>query len=178
MKLLNNFEGIVKSLDKKEMLCIGEIVNTHGIRGELKVVPLVDDVNDLCSYKKVYISGTSYEVEGIRFHKNFALVKLCGIDDKTLGDRYKGKFLELPREELKPLDEGRYYVCDLIGLKIIDSELGELGAVEDVIETGSNLVYVTEYDGKPLCIPVLEGVVQEIDIDVGFIKVVLPKGLI
>ena len=178
MKLLNNFEGIEKSLNKKEMLCIGEIVNTHGVRGELKVMPLVDDVNDLYSYHKVYIDGVFYEVEGIRFHKNFALMKLHGIDDKTVGDRYKGKFLKLPREELKPLDDGRYYVCDLMGLKIIDAELGELGVVNDVIETGSNLVYVTEYNDKPLCIPVLEGVVQEIDIDAGFIKVVLPKGLI
>ena len=101
-------------------LCVGEIVNTHGIRGEIKVVPLVDDVNDLLEYTYYFVGDKKYEVENTRFHKNFVLIKLRDIDDIDIAEKLKGKFLELPREDLKPLPEGSYYICDLVGLKVID----------------------------------------------------------
>lgn len=162
----------------QKMLCVGEIVNTHGVRGELKVVPLLDNSEDLLDYKHFFIDGKSYERASIRFHKNFALIKLKGIDDMNLAESFKGKFLELPREELKPLPDGRYYICDLIGLKVIDEVIGELGNITEVIETVSNDVYVVDYKGKDLCIPILENVVQDVDLDSGIVKVTLPKGLI
>ena len=160
------------------MLCVGEIVNTHGVRGELKVVPLLDYSEDLLDYKHFFIDGKSYESVSVRFHKDFALIKLEGIDDMNLAEKFKGKFLELPREELKPLPDGRYYICDLIGLKFIDKILGELGNITEVIETVSNDVYVVEFKGKELCIPVLEDVVHNVDLDSGIVQVTLPNGLI
>lgn len=162
----------------QKMLCVGEIVNTHGVRGELKVVPLLDNSDDLFDYKRFFIDGKSYENENVRFHKDFALIKLKGVDDMNLAESFKGKFLELPREELKPLPEGRYYICDLIGLKVIDEILGELGNITEVIETVSNDVYVVNYKGKELCIPVLEDVVHDVDLDNLIVRVTLPKGLI
>ena len=96
----------------------------------------------------------------------------------NITEQFKQKFMELPREELKPLPDGRYYVCDLIGLKVIDKELGELGTINEVMETVSNYIYVVEYKGKPLCIPIIDGVVEKVDLDNGTINVVLPKGLI
>lgn len=162
----------------QKMLCVGEIVNTHGVRGELKVVPLLDNSDDLFDYKRFFIDGKSYESENVRFHKDFALIKLKGVDDMNLAESFKGKFLELPREELKPLPEGRYYICDLIGLKVIDEILGELGNITEVIETVSNDVYVVNYKGKELCIPVLEDVVHDVDLDNLIVRVTLPKGLI
>ena len=161
-----------------KMLCVGEIVNTHGVRGELKVIPLVDEANDLLDYTIYFIEDKKYNVEAVRFHKNFALVKLEGIEDINIAERLKGKFLELSREDLKPLPEGRYYICDLMGLKVIDESLGELGTINEVFNTGSNDVYVVDYMNKPLCIPEIPGVVKEVDIDNGIMKVVLPKGLI
>lgn len=159
-------------------LCVGEIVNTHGIRGEIKVVPLVDDVNDLLEYTYYFVGDKKYEVENTRFHKNFVLIKLKGIDDIGIAEKLKGKFLELPREDLKPLPEGSYYICDLVGLKVIDEKLGELGIINEVFNTGSNDVYVVEYKNKPLCIPVLDGVVKEVDLDNGIMNIILPNGLL
>jgi len=161
-----------------KMLCVGEIVNTHGVKGELKIIPLVDDVNDLLDYTYYFIDDKKYEVENVRFHKNFILIKLVGIDDINFAERFKGKFLELSREELKPLPEGRYYICDLIGVKVIDEVLGELGIISEVFNTGSNDVYVVEYMSKPLCIPDIDGVVKDVDLDNGIMTVILPKGLI
>ena len=117
-------------------------------------------------------------MENVRFHKNFILIKLVGIDDINFAERFKGKFLELSREELKPLPEGRYYICDLIGVKVIDEVLGELGIISEVFNTGSNDVYVVEYMSKPLCIPDIDGVVKDVDLDNGIMTVILPKGLI
>ena len=160
------------------MLCVGEIVNTHGVKGELKIVPLVDDAKDLVDYSYYFIDGKKYETENVRFHKDFALVKLKGIDDMTFAERFKGKFLELPREELKPLPDGSYYICDLIGMKVIDEKIGELGTINEVFNTGSNDVYVVDYNEKPLCIPVLDGVVQNVDLDNNTMNVNLPNGLL
>ncbi len=161
-----------------KMLCVGEIVNTHGIKGELKVVPLVDNAKDLIEYSYYFVDGKKYETENVRFHKDFALIKLKGIDDMNLAERFKGKFLELPRENLKPLPDGSYYICDLVGLMVVDEVLGELGIINEVFNTGSNDVYVVDYKGKPLCIPVLDGVVKVVDLDNGTMNVKLPNGLL
>lgn len=164
--------------DVHKMLCVGEIVNTHGVRGEIKIIPLVDDANDLLDYTYYFVEDKKYNVETVRFHKNFALIKLEGINDINIAQRLKGKFLELSREELKPLPDGRYYICDLMGLKVIDETLGELGTINEVFNTGSNDVYVVTYNNKPLCIPDIDGVVKEVDLDNGVMRVILPNGLI
>lgn len=161
-----------------KMLCVGEIVNTHGVRGELKVVPLTDEPDELLDYNHFFIEDKDYKVSNIRFHKEFALVSLDGINDMNIAEGFKGKFLELPREELKPLSDGRYYICDLIGLKVIDVTLGVLGTINEVINTPGNDVYVVEYNGKPLCIPVLDGVVNDVNLEKGEMIITLPKGLI
>ena len=158
----------------QKMLCVGEIVNTHGVRGELKIVPLLDNPDDLLDYSYYFIDDKKYEAESVRFHKNFSLIKLKDIDDINIAERLKGKFLELPREDLKPLPEGMHYICDLIGLEVIDEKLGKLGT----INTGSNDVYVVTYMDKPLCIPDIEGVVKEVNLDNGTMSVCLPKGLL
>ena len=160
------------------MLCVGEIVNTHGVRGELKVIPLVDDADDLFDYTYYFIDDKKYDVEAIRFHKNFALIKLKDINDIALAEKFKGKFLELSRDELKPLPEGSYYICDLMGVEVTDELLGKLGTINEVFNTGSNDVYVVDYLGKPLCIPVLDGVIKEVNLENKTMMVLLPKGLI
>jgi len=161
-----------------KMLCVGEIVNTHGVKGEIKVIPLVDDVDDLYDYSYYFVDGKKVEMESIRFHKNFALIKLKEINDIDTAKRLQGKFLELPREDLKPLPEGRYYICDLVGLKVVDKKLGVLGVINEVFNTGSNDVYVISYKGNPLCIPALDGVVEEVDLNTGIMNIDLPKGLL
>ena len=161
-----------------KMLCVGEVVNTHGVKGELKVIPLVDNPEDLLDYTYYFIDGKKYETESVRFHKNFALIKVRGIDDIDIAEKIKGKFLELPREDLKPLPDGMYYICDLIGLEVTDENIGKLGTINEVFNTGSNDVYVVNYMDKPLCIPDIEGVVKDVDLDNGTMTVSLPKGLL
>ena len=91
----------------QKMLCVGEIVNTHGVKGELKVVPLLDEPKDLLEFSHIFITNKEYEIENVRFHKDLALIKLKGIDDMDVTQQFKQKFMELPREELKALPEGR-----------------------------------------------------------------------
>ena len=160
------------------LLCVGEIVNTHGIRGEVKVVPLTDDVSKFDNLKSFIIDGTTYNLETIREHKNMLLIKLQEINDMDAAQKLKGKFLEVSREALEPLEEGQYYICDIIGLEIIDEDIGKLGVIEDIQQTGSNDVYITTYEGKPLCVPALKDVIQEVNLNEGYMKVKLPKGLI
>ena len=161
-----------------QMLCVGEIVNTHGVRGEIKVIPLVDDISAFDDLESFVIDNKTYNLESVRFHKNMLLIKLKEISDMNEAQKLKGKFLEVNRNDLKQLEEGRYYICDIIGLKVIDENIGEIGIINDIQETGSNDVYITEYMGKPLCIPALADVILEVNIDEGYMKVKLPNGLI
>jgi len=161
-----------------QMLCVGEIVNTHGVKGEIKVIPLVDDISAFDDLTSFVIDNKTYNLEGFRFHKNMLLIKLKEISDMNEAQKLKGKFLEVNRNELKELEEGRYYICDIVGLKVIDENIGEIGIINDIQETGSNDVYITEYMGKPLCIPALADVILEVNIDEGYMKVKLPNGLI
>ena len=161
-----------------QKLCVGEITNTHGIRGEVKVIPLTDDNSAFDNIKKVSIDNKEYEIESFREHKNVLLVKFRGYDDINLVERLKGKFLEVDRNELEQMQEAKYYICDIIGLKVIDNILGELGTISDVQQTGSNDIYIIEYINKPLCIPALVDVIEEVNINKGYMKIKLPKGLI
>jgi 16S rRNA processing protein RimM len=165
-----------------KLISVGKILNFHGIKGEVKMGFTAGKEDLISKLDKVFLYvdnvKKTYDVVSVRFHKNFALIKVKGIDDINMAERFKGSFLELPREDLKPLPEGRYYICDLIGLKVIDEILGELGNITEVIETVSNDVYVVNYKGKELCIPVLEDVVHDVDLDNLIVRVTLPKGLI
>ena len=161
-----------------QMLCVGEIVNTHGIKGEIKVIPLVDDVSAFEELKSFVIDSKTFNLESFRFHKNMLLIKLKEISDMNEAQKLKGKFLEVNRNDLKELEKGQYYICDIIGLKVIDENIGEIGIINDIQETGSNDIYITEYMGKPLCIPALADVILEVNIDEGYMRVKLPNGLI
>ena len=161
-----------------QMLCVGEIVNTHGVRGEVKVIPLVDDISAFDDLESFVIDNKTYNLESVRFHKNMLLIKLKEVSDMNEAQKLKGKFLEVNRNDLKQLEEGQYYLCDIIGLKVIDENIGEIGIINDIQETGSNDVYITEYMGKPLCIPALADVILEVNIDEGYMKVKLPNGLL
>ena len=166
-----------------EYLHIGEIVNTHGVRGEVKIIPLTDDIRRFDDLANVYIEENDtnrkeYEIESVRYHKQFVIMKFKGIDDMDTAMKLKTKFLAVHRKDAVKLPEDTYFICDLIGLTIIDDDLGEVGKIEEVIKTGSNDVYVTTYKNKPLCIPVLTDVVNHIDIENGIVEVKIPKGLL
>ena len=106
----------------QKRLEIGQIVNTFGIKGEVKVVPFTDDINRFDDLKEVYIKSKKeeklYQVEGARYHKNMVLLKLKGIENPEDAEKLRNSYLEIDREDAIPLEEGTYFIADLIGLDV------------------------------------------------------------
>lgn len=158
-----------------ELIEIGQIVNTHGIKGEVKLNPWTDDLYDLLDlavfYKK---DGSPLTVESSRVHKNTVIIKFREIADMTAAEKMRSTTLYT---EKVPLPEGRYYIKDLIGLRAKDAR-GEFGKLTDVFNTGANDIYeIKTDDGKTLYLPVIDGVIGEVDLEAGTISVTVPEGL-
>ena len=163
----------------KKDLEIGQIVNTHGLRGDVKVMPWCDDPEIFDELAYVIIDGVEFDIEKSRMQKNMVLLKLAGIDDINEAEKYRNKVLMVPREELGDLPEGTYYICDLLGCMVETIDGRNLGKITDVIKTGSNDVYVVEEPGKKqVLIPVIDDVVKSVDIDGKHIVIEPLKGLI
>ncbi len=158
---------------------IGKIVNTHGLRGDVKVIPWCDDAEVFHELAYVLIDGKEFDIEKSRIHKNMVILKLSGIDDINDAEGYRNKILTVPREELGELPEGTYYICDLLGCTVETVEGRVLGKICDIIKTGSNDVYVVEDDDKKqILIPVIDEVVKQVDLENKHITVKPLKGLI
>ncbi len=158
---------------------IGQIVNTHGLRGDLKVMPWCDDPEIFDELAYVVIDGVEFDIEKSRMQKNMVLLKLEGIDHINDAEKYRNKVLTIPREELGELPEGTYYICDLLGCSVETVDGKNLGKVCDIIKTGSNDVYVVEDDSKKqVLIPVIDEVVKSVDIEGKQIIIEPLKGLI
>ena len=158
---------------------IGQIVNTHGLRGDLKVMPWCDDPTVFDELAYVIIDETEYNIEKSRMQKNMVLLKLEGIDNINEAEKYRNKILTVPREEMGDLPEGTYYICDLLGCSVETVSGRKLGKIVDIIKTGSNDVYVVEDDGKKqVLIPVIDEVVKSVDIEERMIVIEPLKGLI
>lgn len=163
----------------KNILELGKVVNTHGIRGEVKIQPWCDDPEIFDELEYIYIDNKKFDIEKSRLHKNCVIVKLEQINNINEAELYREKIVTIEREKLGELPEGTYYIADLEGLtvKTIDGEI--LGEIEDVLKTGSNDVYVLKSQSrKPILIPVIDQVVKEVNIEGGYVLVELMEGLI
>lgn len=161
---------------------IGQIINTFGHRGEMKVYPLTDDINRFYELREVYIEKQGvyreFHVSKVRLHQSLAILSLEEIADMNGAETLKGSYLELPESRLRPLPDGHYYIFQLVGLDVLDGE-HHLGKLTDVLKTGSNDVYVvTDAQGHAIYIPALKEVVKKIDLSSGIMEVVLPPGLV
>ncbi|MCI8655551.1 MAG: 16S rRNA processing protein RimM [Clostridia bacterium] len=162
---------------------IGQIVNTFGIKGFVKVVPYVDNIERYDELKKVYVKNrnaiTEYEVEEVKYQKNMVLLKLKGIDKVEEAEKLKNAFLEVDRENAIELEEGEYFIADLIGIKVITDEGKELGKLEDIYNRGSSDIYVVKDKmGKQILLPAIEDVIKEINLEENKIIVHIIEGLI
>lgn len=161
---------------------IGDIVNTQGIKGEMRVIPCVDEVTRFELLDKVYIDLkgkiTEYQVQSVRYHKQFVLLKLKGIDDMTSAERLKGSIVKITEDMAIPCEEGEYYVRDLYDMTVFTDEGENLGIITDVLFTGANDVYViTPENGKDILIPAIKQVVLDVDVENKKMTVKLLEGL-
>lgn len=151
----------------KKMIETGKIVNIHGIKGEIKVMPWCDYPEFLCEFETLYIGKEklAYTVEQARVHKNMVLLKLEGINTPEAGNMLRNKIIYVDRDEIE-LDEGCYFIQDIIGLTVKDADTGRIyGEITDVLQTGANDVYEIKKDGKAYLVPAIEDVVLETDIE-------------
>lgn len=149
----------------KEFLVIGQITKAHGLKGEVKVLSLTDDLKRFKKLKSVFIDGAEKNIEGCKLQGDRAILKIEGIDTVEATAKYKGKYLSIHRSEGIQLEEDEYYIADLIGCTVFD-ELGvELGNVYDVLATGSNDVYWVKNGKEEVLIPALGDIVISVDIE-------------
>ncbi len=158
---------------------IGEVVNTHGIRGEIKLNPWTDSLEDLTDIVTFYLkdgdNAVALYADSVRIHKNCAIIKFENVDDIQTAETFRGRNLYVKKEALP---EGRNYIADLIGLSVM-TEDGILGTLSDVFPTGSNDVYEVKRKGeKPVYLPALKEVINEVNIEKGYMKVTVPEGLL
>ena len=167
----------------EDLLIIGTISSTHGIRGEVKVYPITDDISRFDDLKEVVLdTGREHinlEIEGVKYFKNQAILKFKGIDNINDVEKYKGKDILVTRENAVELKKNEYYITDLIGLRVITDENVKLGHVTDIMKTGANDVYVVETnDKKEILLPAIKECILDIDLDKELIKIHLMDGLI
>lgn len=166
----------------EDLLQIGVITTTHGVRGEVKVFPTTDDVMRFKKLKQVILDTGKEQIElevaGARFFKNLVILKFKGIDNINDVEQYRQKSLYVTRENAVPLGENEYFIADLIGLKVVSDEGEELGILSDVLQTGANDVYVVSKENTPdLLIPAIRDCIRQVDIESGTMQVHLLAGL-
>ena len=162
---------------------IGQIVNTFGIKGMVKVKPFTDDIRRFDELKTVYVeknsTKTEYEVEEVKYHKDMVLIKFKGIDKVEQAEMLRNSYLTVSRDSVEKLEEGRYYIVDLLGLEVYTDEQILLGTLEDIFNTGSNDIYVVkDKQGKQILLPAIQDVIKQIDIENKKIIVHLLPGLV
>lgn len=167
---------------ENNMLRVGVYANTHGIAGEIKVYPTTDDVQRFKKLKKVYVDlgadMLEWEIAGVKFFKNMVILKFKGINNINDIEKYKGKDLYITREQAVPLKEDEYFLCDIIGARVVTEEQEELGKIKEVLQTGANDVYVVEKpDKKEILLPVIKECVLDVDVENKLVKVHLLPGL-
>lgn len=167
----------------EEILQVGIITSTHGIRGEVKVFPTTDDVRRFKRLKEVILDTgkekKTLEIESVKFFKQFAILKFKGLDDINEVERFRQKSLYVTRKNAVRLNRDEYFIADLIGLSVLDEEGKTLGTVKDVMETGANDVYIIDMtDGRELLLPAIKQCILQVDVENGFMKVHVLDGLL
>jgi 16S rRNA processing protein RimM len=160
-------------------LAIGRILSAHGTRGELAVEILTDFPDRFSLLKTVYLGEQLIPtiLEGHRTHGGRVLLKLAGCENRDDAHKLRGQLIQVPIQEAMPLDDDEYYVHEIVGLDVVTTEGEYLGRIEEIVDTGSNDVYVVRRGGREILIPALSEVVLDVDLEEGRVEVRLMKGL-
>ena len=167
----------------EELLKVGAITSTHGVRGEVKVFPTTDDVRRFKKCKELILDTgkekKTLEIEGVKFFKQFVILKFKGYDSINDIEAYKGKELYVTRANAVRLKKDEYFIADLIGLTVLDEERTEIGTLKDVIETGANDVYSVETkEGKEILFPAIKECILKVDMENRQMHVHIMPGLL
>lgn len=167
----------------KKRLEVGQIVNTFGIKGFVKVKPWVNDIERFDDLKKVYVKikkeEKELEIEEVKYHKDMVLVKFKGIETVEQAETLRNSYLEINREDAIPLEEGTYFIADLLESDVYTDEGELLGKLEDIYNSGSKDIYVVKNElGKTVLLPGIPEVIKEVNIEESKIIVHLLKGLV
>lgn len=162
---------------------VGKIVNTHGIRGEVRVIPTTDFVEERFAPKaKLYIEmpdeNQEVTVQSARPHKGMMIVKFSGFDNINDVEKFRNHQLLVSEEDQEPLEDGAYYYHQIIGLKVKTVDGRELGTIKEILSSGANDVWVVQRPNqKDLLLPKIDDVVKDVNLDDGVVTVELMEGL-
>jgi 16S rRNA processing protein RimM len=162
-------------------LNIGIITNYHGLKGYVKVKPLTDNIKRFSDLEYIFINRNTIEkikIEDVKYSKNVVMLKLKGIRDIDEAKKLKNLYIMIDKKDAIELPKDSYFICDLIDCEVYDEVEGYLGKVTDVLQTGSNDVYILKNDkGDERLIPALKEVVNKVDIESKRIEITLMEGL-
>lgn len=165
-----------------DLFIVARILRPHGRRGEVAVRPMTDHLPTLTGAKRVFLgqeNGTPVEVLGVRMHKGLPLFSLRGVDTMEKAQSLRGTAICLPGEELRPLEEGEFFLHDLEGLTILDDGGKTIGKVEHIVETGGPpLLGGKDREGREFLIPFASGTIMEVDLREGVIRLCRLPGLV
>ena len=168
---------------KQQYFEIGQIVNTFGIKGMVKVNPFTDDISQFEEMETILVdkkgSLQEMQIEEVKYSKNQVLLKLKGIETVNDAEKYRNCYLKLPREKARKLPKNTYFIADLIGLKVYTEEGKLLGKVDDIYNTGARDIYIIKDTlGKQILLPAIKEVIKQIDLEQEKIVVHLLDGLV
>ncbi len=167
----------------KERLEVGQIVNTFGIKGFVKVYPYVNDISRFDDLKTVYVKLKKQEsklkIEEVKYQKNMVLIKFKGIETVEQAELLRNSYIEIDRSQAIPLEKDEYFIADLLGLDVYLDTGEKLGILDDIYNTGGSDIYVVKNElGKQFLLPYIDDVVKNIDLENGKITVHIIDGLI
>ena len=167
----------------EDLLKVGVITTTHGVRGEVKVYPTTDEPERFLELDYVLLDTgrelRKLEIKNVKFFKNLVILKFKGVDNINDIEKYKGRDLWIPREEGQELEEDEYYIADLLGMSVVLEDGQEFGTLKDVMETGANDVYIIDSaEHGEVLLPAIKECILDVDLEKNVMTKHLMKGLI
>ena len=167
----------------EDLLKVGVITTTHGVRGEAKVYPTTDEPERFLELDYVLLDTgrelRKLEIKNVKFFKNLVILKFKGVDNINDIEKYKGRDLWIPREEGQELEEDEYYIADLLGMSVVLEDGQEFGTLKDVMETGANDVYIIDSaEHGEVLLPAIKECILDVDLEKNIMTIHLIKGLI
>lgn len=167
----------------EDLLKVGVITTTHGVRGEVKVYPTTDEPERFLELDYVLLDTgrelRKLEIKNVKFFKNLVILKFKGVDNINDIEKYKGRDLWIPRKEGQELEEDEYYIADLLGMSVVLEDGQEFGTLKDVMGTGANDVYIIDSaEHGEVLLPAIKECILDVDLEKNVMTIHLMKGLI